>query len=522
MKKYLVLILLISAFNGFSQNTGMGVHYGCYGNNDSLTMAAVKKTKSLQVLGNQAVSANVKTWVLTMYLKNAKSYIFKPEKGSALITARMKDELLGNWKKVEKVMIQEITISSLNKKTGKYEDVPMDPVTFYLNDKAVKKCDEKTTQAKDDLILKFSCFKTGDVASIKDLLHYPSFTIINSNTSVDVKILSYNYLVPKMDMKRNPKGLNSIPNADFMLNDQSFDLAKKLLPGESFVLDDITVEFSNRKSKTKETIIVDPIVVVIGQKSGTQCGEEGSDSLLVLEYSGKLLTGKEKNLPLVNQKVFLKDQKDTVVQTTTTNSYGDFTFKNLSASESYKINVVPDDKTKIKDQQMYLAKVDGTIVKSLERNGNTFAYDLLPPELHTLAQEKVEDTELKIRNFGTSSALELTVIEDIYYAPNSAEITEESQAGLDKIINAMKQNPALKLAISSHTDANGDDAYNMTLSDKRAKKVLEFFLGKGVARERLSGKGFGETQIKNRCKNKVDCSELEHELNRRTEFKFTK
>ena len=93
---------------------------------------------------------------------------------------------------------------------------------------------------------------------------------------------------------------------------------------------------------------------------------------------------------------------------------------------------------------------------------------------------------------------------------------------LDKIIEAMKQNTALKLFISSHTDSNGDDAYNMTLSEKRAQKVMEYFIIEGIDKGRLMAKGFGETKIINRCGNGVDCSELEHQLNRRTEFKFTK
>jgi outer membrane protein OmpA-like peptidoglycan-associated protein len=86
----------------------------------------------------------------------------------------------------------------------------------------------------------------------------------------------------------------------------------------------------------------------------------------------------------------------------------------------------------------------------------------------------------------------------------------------------MTLNPALKLAIESHTDAKGEDSYNLTLSTKRSQTVVNYLISKGIATSRLSAKGFGETQIKNRCKNGVDCSELEHELNRRTEFKFTK
>jgi outer membrane protein OmpA-like peptidoglycan-associated protein len=325
-----------------------------------------------------------------------------------------------------------------------------------------------------------------------------------------------------MDVRRNPKAIEGIENTGIELNAESFEMAKKLAPGEQFMISSIKVEFSNRKAKTKEIVTVPPISITIARKSSESCGEAGSDTLFVLEYSGKLLTGKDRNLPVVGEKVQLKDSRDSVVQITVTNSYGDFTFRNLKADEFYKLSVMAADNPKLKDQTLYLAKVDGTIVKSFEKKGNLFVYSVLPTELFQLAKEDEEDTELKIRNFGKSSQSELTVIEDIYYAPNSYEINDLSIAQLDKIISAMKQNPALKLAISSHTDANGDDAYNMGLSEKRAKKVMEYLVAKGIGQERLKAKGFGETMIKNRCKNGVDCSELEHELNRRTEFKFTK
>ena len=147
---------------------------------------------------------------------------------------------------------------------------------------------------------------------------------------------------------------------------------------------------------------------------------------------------------------------------------------------------------------------------------------MLPIELTTLAREKEEDTGLKIKNFGASKDAKLTVIENVYYDPNSSDIKPESIEKLDKIITAMSDNKSLKLSINSHTDAKGEDAYNISLSEKRAQKVMEYFILQGIEKERLKAKGFGETQIKNRCKNGVDCSETEHQLNRRTEFNFTK
>ena len=517
MKRTALIFLLLLSFASFAQKE-LGIHLGCYTNGDTLTVDAVKRTSGINILGEGSDKYSLKQWNLAITLKNGRIHIFKPApKTPTVLSPQMKDVLLDKYKVITKVEIRDVVISS---KTG---DLNLDAAAFYLNNTAFKRCDEKTALAKDDLLLKFSCFRSGDVASVKDLLHFPTFSVINYNPKVDVKLVSFNFSVPKMDERRNPKNIGTIANEGIALNAQSFEMAKKLLPDEEFVLTDIIVEFSNSKTKTKETVTLpNPIRIRIAKSSSVPCGDSGADSLFVLEYAGKLLTGKDKNKPLVGQTVYLKDKRDTTVQVTVTNSYGDFTFRNLKADEYYRISVPAVDNPNLKDQVLFLAKVDGTIVKGFEKSGNTFVYSVLPAELHTLAREDEEDTELKIRNFGKSSQSELTVIEDIYYAPNAYEINDLSIAQLNKIISAMKQNPALKLSISSHTDANGDDAYNMSLSSKRAQKVLEYIVANGISQERLKAKGYGETMIKNRCKNGVDCSELEHELNRRTEFKFTK
>jgi peptidoglycan-associated lipoprotein len=83
----------------------------------------------------------------------------------------------------------------------------------------------------------------------------------------------------------------------------------------------------------------------------------------------------------------------------------------------------------------------------------------------------------------------------------------------------LEENPTLKFELGSHTDARGNDEYNLKLSQKRADAVVEYLIQKGISAERLIAQGYGETQIINRCVNGVDCSEEEHQQNRRTTFK---
>ena len=79
----------------------------------------------------------------------------------------------------------------------------------------------------------------------------------------------------------------------------------------------------------------------------------------------------------------------------------------------------------------------------------------------------------------------------------------------------------MKIAIKSHTDSRGSDAYNLALSDRLAKSTLEWMVKQGISRDRLTAKGYGETQLVNGCSNGVPCTEEEHQANRRSEFIIT-
>lgn len=114
------------------------------------------------------------------------------------------------------------------------------------------------------------------------------------------------------------------------------------------------------------------------------------------------------------------------------------------------------------------------------------------------------------------------VVENLYYDYNKATIRQDAMPELDKIVMMMNDNPTLVIELSSHTDSQGGDKYNFNLSDQRAKKAAEYIVDNGVDIDRITGKGYGETKIINRCKNDVNCDDREHEQNRRTEFTVIK
>ncbi|WP_299782066.1 OmpA family protein [uncultured Formosa sp.] len=106
----------------------------------------------------------------------------------------------------------------------------------------------------------------------------------------------------------------------------------------------------------------------------------------------------------------------------------------------------------------------------------------------------------------------------IYFDYDKSNIRDDAEVELQKILVALNTYPDLKLEIRSHTDSRGSDDYNMKLSSRRAQSTLDYLVSKNINSDRLVAKGFGETLLINTCSNGVECSEAEHQKNRRSEF----
>ena len=112
-------------------------------------------------------------------------------------------------------------------------------------------------------------------------------------------------------------------------------------------------------------------------------------------------------------------------------------------------------------------------------------------------------------------------IKMIYFDLDKSEITTAAAVDLEKILQVLKDNPTMKLDIRSYTDSRQTHQYNQALSDRRAKTTLNWLIKNGVKVNRLNGKGYGETVLLNSCSDGVNCSEAEHQMNRRSEFVIT-
>ncbi|NJX17216.1 OmpA family protein, partial [Tamlana crocina] len=115
----------------------------------------------------------------------------------------------------------------------------------------------------------------------------------------------------------------------------------------------------------------------------------------------------------------------------------------------------------------------------------------------------------------------LAEINKIYFDFDKAKIRPDAAQELDKLVNLMaNEYPELVIEIGSHTDRRGSVEYNRRLAERRAQATRDYLVENGIAAERIvTFKGYGEEQPEVECSN---CSEQQHQLNRRSIFKVVK
>jgi outer membrane protein OmpA-like peptidoglycan-associated protein len=145
-------------------------------------------------------------------------------------------------------------------------------------------------------------------------------------------------------------------------------------------------------------------------------------------------------------------------------------------------------------------------------------------ELDTTQVFKLVYTLEKI-DLGADLAKSLN-IKSIYFEKKQSDLRPEAIVELDKIVKAMNNNPSIEVEIASHTDCIGARNYNLSLSEKRAKASATYIKARISNPKRVRGKGYGESKLVNDCACEGDvmsnCTEEQHQENRRTEFKIIK
>ncbi len=246
----------------------------------------------------------------------------------------------------------------------------------------------------------------------------------------------------------------------------------------------------------------------IGYFASNRIGGKGNDDIYSFKQTGELITecnqyvtgvitdaaSKEK---LIEAEVILMDENNSELKRTVTNDKGQYKF-DLECDTPYIVRAV---KTNYKPTERILT------------TNNVLEYE------HNLALQLGEGglagKEVKPGD-DLAKLLELKII---YFDLDKSDIRSDAEIELQKIIAALKEYQQLKIDVRSHTDSRGDDNYNMYLSERRAKSTIKYIIEKGgIDKSRVTGRGYGETAVINKCKNTVACSDQEHQLNRRSEF----
>lgn len=186
-------------------------------------------------------------------------------------------------------------------------------------------------------------------------------------------------------------------------------------------------------------------------------------------------------------KVVLVDAKEKTVGNQTTAVNGKAAF-GVNCNTAYSLQV---SKQGYESGVFGVAKTDG---------GEVLVEALLQPIMPIITEKEV-------------------ILQPIFFEYDKSNITQEGAAELDKLVQVMNDYPTMVIFAKSHTDNRGSDKYNLNLSDRRAKSTVQYLVSKGIAKERISGQGFGESEPKVTCD---ACTEEQHAQNRRSEFLIIK
>ena len=226
-------------------------------------------------------------------------------------------------------------------------------------------------------------------------------------------------------------------------------------------------------------------------------GGKGSDDIyafltLICEQTVfGIITDELTKLPIPNVTVRLIDKEGKVARTTNTNSEGYYEVIDVPC-EKYNVVVANKDNYKPNNKN----------VTTTVENGKRHEVNM---ELTPL----IIDNEI--------------VVNPIYFDFNKYNIRQDSYYELENIVNVLKSNPEMVIKIQSHTDSRGRDAYNKKLSNQRANATSNYILSRDIPSKQIeSAIGYGESQLLNKCGNRVKCSEEEHQLNRRSKFIIVK
>ncbi len=247
----------------------------------------------------------------------------------------------------------------------------------------------------------------------------------------------------------------------------------------------------------------------LGYFSSNRPGGMGEDDIYSFEQTAQLIKNCHQSLSgevrdeetddlIVDAKVVLLDSDNNVLEETKSDINGKFAFDVIECSTGYAVRASKPDFSTAEKSFVTSGEYESEIKKTLY-----------------IASE--EDKEIRDAKVGEDLGVLLN-LNPIYFDLGESFIRPDAQLELLKVVETMRKFPNLKIDVRSHTDSRASSGFNFTLSDNRAKSTVAYIVSKGIDASRITGRGYGETQLINRCADGVPCSEVDHQLNRRSEF----
>jgi outer membrane protein OmpA-like peptidoglycan-associated protein/3,4-dihydroxy-2-butanone 4-phosphate synthase len=282
---------------------------------------------------------------------------------------------------------------------------------------------------------------------------------------VSVSLFQNNQLVEKQTISKN---------SNFKFNVDCKETYKLVAEKENYETVELSITTDDKnKTETRKTLKLTPI----------EC----------IQMLNGIVTDSETNLPLPNAVVHIYKGKELLAKINLDDNAA-FNFK-LECEMPYRFTV------SLKNYHDLVSTIK-TTDKTNEVNN-----------IQLQMESSIEFVEVREQKMIKTKAINFDL--------DQSSIRLDAAIELNKVIAILRKYPKLKIEIKSHTDSRAAAEYNMKLTNDRAKKVMDYLIANGIDSSRVSGRGYGETQLLNNCAKGVKCSEEEHQMNRRTEFIIT-
>ena len=242
-----------------------------------------------------------------------------------------------------------------------------------------------------------------------------------------------------------------------------------------------------------------------GFVSSNRDGGQGSDDIYKFVETKPIwceqilfgvITDEDTKAVLPNTTVQLFDDNFNKIKETTSDAEGKYEFTEVECGTKYYVRASHEDYT-TKEVPVTIGKETGKTELNIEL--------------------KPEGCKVKIGD----DLADCFKINIIYFDLDKWNIRPDAAVDLAKLLDVLEQNPSMKINIRSHTDSRASDKYNDVLSKNRAKSTKDWLVKNGIDASRLMSEGLGEKELVNKCADNIECTEAEHQLNRRSEFIIT-